>query len=249
MSETESTVLSFEDAFEVLSSAFPDEDLVLVGGQAVGYWLTHYRDRDAGLAELVGVTSCDVDFLATHEAVQRFATAVRGQIKNEGPRSPTMSVVTFHDRHGRSCIVDFLRLVHGLSPERVRETAVPIDLLDPQGISLGAELKVMHPLLCLESRVHNTHSLDRYRTPRALKQLDAAIGCARAFVQEQCDAGAIRSAHRAIASIADVACGAAGRAVHAQVGRNVLDAIPDDPRLGKAFFAERLPRIRRRAGR
>ena len=53
--------LSFEEAFEILASAFPNDALVLVGGQAVNYWLTYYRQRDAALAGLAGVASEDVD--------------------------------------------------------------------------------------------------------------------------------------------------------------------------------------------
>ncbi len=57
--------LSFDDAFEILRPAFPDDSLVLVGGQAVSYWLTYYRSRVESLAELAGVTSDDVDFFGT----------------------------------------------------------------------------------------------------------------------------------------------------------------------------------------
>lgn len=59
----------------------------------------------------------------------------------------------------------------------------------------------------------------------------------------------IRIAHNAIKIVADLASSTEGRAVYEQFQLDALDAIPNDARLGDAFFAEQLPRIRARAGR
>lgn len=243
--------LSFEDAFEILRPALPDDSLVLVGGQAVSYWLTYYRNRDASLAGLVGVTSDDVDFLGTVQSAAQFAAAIGGTVRysSVADLSPTDAIVTFMDKAGIPRDIDFLWSVHGLDEKRVRDTSIPVELTDLQGHPTGIELRVLHPVLCLWSRVENTAAFEKYQTPRALKQLQASIGCARAYVVEKCDDHDIRAAHRAISVIAEIVCGEAGHRVYERFGLDALDSIPCDPRLGQAFLEERLPRLRRAAGR
>ena len=236
------SALSFDETVEVLRPALPDDTLVLVGGQALNYWLAYYRKRDRRLKKHRGVTSTDIDFLGSPASIDKLAKAIRGRLKHEGARSVTIAVVRFTDSAGTERVIDFLRTVHGLKEARVRATAVPVD-------TIGGELRIMHPVLCLESRAHNVHDLEEYRTPRALRQLAAAIGVARAHVIERCDGGDVRGARRAISLIGKLASSNAGRAVYAAHELNVLDAIPEDTRLGEKFLREELPRIRQRAGR
>lgn len=249
MTEAESVELSIDETIEILRLALPDDSLVLVGGQAINYWLAFYRNREPGLKTLSGVTSSDVDFLGSRESVNRIAAALHGTIKIEEPRAPTLALVRFIDRNGRERIIDFLRDVYGLDEKRVRETAIPVETRDASGAPSGVELKILHPVLCLESRVHNVHGLEKYRTPRALRQLMAAVGCARAYVVECCERSDTRAAHDAIRVIADLACNDAGRSVFAAHNIDVIEAIPNDARLGAAFFRENLPNIRTRVGR
>jgi hypothetical protein len=238
----EPSALSFDEAVEILSPALPDDSLVLVGGQALNYWLAYYRKRDGRLKRHRGVTSTDVDFLGSPASIEKLARAIRGRLKHEGERSATIAVVRFTDSRGTERVIDFLRTVHGLKEARIRATAIPVD-------TVGGELKLMHPVLCLESRVHNVHDLEQYRTPRALRQLAAAIGVTRAYVVERCDRGDLRSARRAISIIGKLARSNAGRAVLIAHELDALDAIPEDARLGEKFLSEDLPRIRQRAGR
>ncbi len=249
MSASEPIDLSIDETIEILRLALPDDSLVLVGGQAINYWLGKYRARESSLGALAGVTSSDVDFLGSREAVKKIADAIHGTIKDEGPRVPTIATVRFVDGNGHERIIDFLRSVYGLDEKRVRDTAVSVETLDAYGAPTGVELKIMHPVVCLESRVYNVHGLEKYRTPRAIRQLQAAVGCARAYITECCESGHTKRAHRAIKVIEDLACGDAGRGVYSTHQVDLLGAIPPDPRLGDAFFRENLPRIRRRSGR
>lgn len=249
MTEAEPVELSIDETIEILRPALPDDSLVLVGGQAINYWLAFYRSSEPRLATLAGVTSSDVDFLGSRESVNRIAAALRGTVKIDEPRAPTLAVVRFVDRNGHERIIDFLRNVYGLEEQRVRETAIPVETRDASGDPSGIELKILHPVLCLESRVHNVHSLEGYQTPRALKQLTAAVGCARAYIVACCERGDTRAAHDAIRVVGELACSDAGRAVFAVHNIDVLEAIPNDTRLGDAFFSHNLPTIRRRAGR
>jgi hypothetical protein len=244
--------LSFDDAFEILRPALPDDSLILVGGQAVNYWLTYYRGRDERLSGLAGVTSDDVDFLGTLEAAQALAAKIHGTLRAAklDDHVPNTATVTFKDARGQERTIDFLASVHGFENDAIlRETALPVEVLDAFGKPTGIEVRVLHPVLCLWSRVHNTHTFAKYQTERALKQLHAAIGCAGGFILEQCREGEIRAAHRAIRIVGQLARGPAGRDVYSRFGADPLDAVPRDPRLGQAFLEKNLPLLFKRAGR
>jgi hypothetical protein len=244
--------LAFEDAFELLGPALPGGAIVLVGGQALIHWLTYYRDRVEALRQISFVTSDDVDFYGTQEDARRMAEALAGSdVRNFGvdSLSAATAIVRFRDQAGEERQIDFLRTVHGLDSEQVRNTAIEVELKDRAGNPTGVSLRILHPVLCLVSRFHNTHGFPKYQEARGLRQARAAIGIARGYLQDQVDAGHIRIAHNAIKIVADLASSPGGRAVYEQFQLDALDAIPNDARLGDAFFAEQLPRIRARAGR
>ena len=163
--------------------------------------------------------------------------------------SAATAIVRFRDQVGEERQIDFLRTVHGLDNEQVRTTAIEVELKDRANNPTGIHLRVLHPVLCLVSRFHNTHGFPKYQEARGLRQARAAIGIARGYLQDQLDAGHIRLAHNAIKIVAELASSPEGRAVYDRFQLDALDAIPNDDRLGAAFFAEQLPRIRARAGR
>lgn len=246
------TPFAFEDAFELLGPALPGGAIVLVGGQALIYWLTYYRDRVEALRQLSFVTSDDVDFYGTQEDAHRMAAAIAGSdVRNFGvdSLSAATAVIRFRDGAGEERQIDFLRTVHGVDTDQVRNTAIEIELRDRANHPTGIRLRILHPVLCLVSRFHNTHSFPKYQEARGLRQALASVGIACGYLQDQIDAGHIRIAHNAIKIVAELASSPEGRAVYNQFQLDALEAIPNDERLGAAFFAEQLPRIRARAGR
>ncbi len=70
--------LAFVDAFELIGAALPGDAVVLVGGQAVNYWLSYYRTREPSLKQLAAVTSDDVDLCGTQDDAIRMARAIAG---------------------------------------------------------------------------------------------------------------------------------------------------------------------------
>jgi len=124
-----------------------------------------------------------------------------------------------------------------------------VELKDLEGRPTGIELRVLHPVLCLESRVHNTHTFTRYQTPRALRQVRAAIACAKGYVTELCDRNEIRAAHKAIQNHRRTRRPPRGIRVFESFGLDVFEAIPLDDRLGVDCLTRNIPLLRRRAGR
>lgn len=247
------TPLAFEEAFELLGPALPGDEIVLVGGQAVNFWLSYYRERDPSLVNLGVVTSDDVDFFGMSDAAARMASAIAGSTLKTASfddAGPNTAVVTFPDRSGKERIIDFLHTVHGIKNDKhIRRTAVPVELKDQNGDPTDIILYILHPVLCLVSRVNNTHTFARYQTPRAQRQLRAAIACAKGFLSELCDAGQIREAHRSIRIIGTLARGPAASGVYQRFGLDVFDAIPLHPALGSDCLEKNIPLLRRKAGR
>jgi hypothetical protein len=72
----------------------------------------------------------------------------------------------------------------------VRDTAIAVDILDDAGEATGVRFHVMHPVLSLESRVHNVAGLaDAYDTTRGRTQLRASVVCAYEFMKDVLDGG------------------------------------------------------------
>lgn len=137
--------LAFEDAFELLGPALPGGAIVLVGGQALIHWLTYYRDRVEALRQLSFVTSDDVDFYGTQEDARRMAEAIAGSdVRNFGvdSLSAATAIVRFRDQAGEERQVDFLRTIHGLDTEQVRNTAIEVELKNRAGNPTGVSLRI-----------------------------------------------------------------------------------------------------------
>lgn len=245
--------LAFEDAFEVLGPALPDGEFVLVGGQALNLWLLQYRGIEPSLSGIGAVTSDDVDFQGSYDDARHLFDALKGTANSIEPgdlKGGTFvtAIVHFTDPTGEPRQVDILRGIHGpLTPDDVRKAAVLVQLRARDGALTGVKVRVLHPLHCLVSRVHNTHGFEKYQSERGLRQARAAIGCARAYLQELCDAGAKRQALSGIKIVASLACSDVGKAVRDRHGLDVLDAIPAHELLGPQFLNEYMPRLRESA--
>jgi len=150
-----------------------DRSLVLVGGQAVALWASQLSDRFA--VALEQVASKDIDFLATAADAQRAAKLLDAEVTLadgwKDHMNPLAGVALFRDGNRHPRRLDFLRRVHGLDADDIRDTAIEIDVgVDDHVIALW----VMHPHRCLESRVRNTE-LPNKQTALATRQLEASI--------------------------------------------------------------------------
>jgi hypothetical protein len=158
------TPFAFEDAFELLGPALPGGAIVLVGGQALIYWLTYYRDRVKALRQLSFVTSDDVDVYGTQDDARRMADAIAGSdLRHFGvdSLSAATAIVRFRDQAGEERQIDFLRTIHGLDTGQVRTTAIEVELQDRANNPTGVKLRILHPVLCLVSRFHEARHLSR----------------------------------------------------------------------------------------
>ena len=122
-----------------------------------------------------------MDFHGSAEAARVLARRISGataKIPRFDDATPNSGVVTFKDSAGRERLVDFLKVVGGISDdEQLHRTAIPVTVAE------GVEVRVMNPLFCLESRAYNViHIPESYDTPHCMQQLRVSVICAREFV-------------------------------------------------------------------
>ncbi len=235
------------------------EQVTLVGGQAVNVWVEHYRAQGR-VPELDGdglFTSKDVDFCATRDAVRAFAARVpnaRVRFPSFDDATPNVGLVLFVDRDGRERVIDFLDVPFGMDAKTVAGGSVPLDVLDAHGRPTGHRFRVMHPVDCMESRVHNVVGLAReYDTPHGRRQLRASVVCAREALRDVLDTPAsdrfdpMRAALDLNERIFDLCLrDRRGRVVHQRTGVDPFDAVLVDRRLGDRFVDLRFPQVRER---
>ena len=167
----------------VLRSA--QADVVLVGGQALAFWMDRYGIEHALHRPAV---SRDIDFLtpdATNTApLHRFARAIGGQAKIQPMRAITALIGSAVAPAEGELVynVDLLHSVFGLDRDDVMANAMEVRTRD------GVRFRVMHPLDVLQSRNVNLHNLRDKQNVLGEQQFRLAIEVARTWFEEQIDA-------------------------------------------------------------
>lgn len=160
-------------------------DVVLVGGQALAYWMAWY-----GIGHPDWNTpaiSRDVDFFTPDASnvapLSALAQAIGGRAHFQRKEALTALVgsATAPAEADRFYNVDLIHSVVGLKREQVDANAINVDLPG------GRALRVMHPLDVLRSRSANLHSLSEKRDEAGRQQLRLAIAMARAYLEDRID--------------------------------------------------------------
>lgn len=199
---------TFEDFLFVGSKVSTDRDrLILVGGQAIETWgvvfdvlaptgnrhpLTEDTDwlggkRDAQwLCKLLGEDATELKLASAHD------------------HTPSVALAWLKRPDGRVLLMDFLHSIIGPSNEAIRRLAVPVKVGD-------FVLNVMHPLLCLESRLANLKSLPSKRDGNGRMQAEWAIDIVQAYINKILSDGDVKQARKACHKVAEQAEFQAGK--------------------------------------
>jgi len=201
------------------------DDVILVGGQALKFWMDHYDVRQP--LHMIAVTR-DVDFFSPSasdvDVVMRFAEAIEGQYaisKNHLSALVGMAYVQL-DEH-RVANVDVLHRVIGIERAKLQQRAVDVE--DVQ----GRHMRVMHPLDVLISRNINLHLLAEKQTEAGHQQLNLAIEVARCFLESRADvipSEAARELLDTFRPVMELARGGAAKKNATRFGIHVADAYP-----------------------
>lgn len=221
-----------------------DGQFVLVGGQALNYWAGVYANRVPELQAHGPYVSDDLDFVGTREEVVAVARVVDGEVRMAtlDDATPNLAVVRYVDEVGEPRIIDFLATPLGPSVEEIHRTALSVrpESSPTEG---AAQLKVMHPVLCMESRVTNVLRLPKYQGARGVRQARAAVLCAREFLRDLLAAGEVRAVLNLNERIFRFATTRDRRTTEARFGVRPFDAVLSDLRLPAAFLARRYPQM------
>jgi hypothetical protein len=242
--------LAYIDVEPILARLGGDlvDEIVLVGGQALNFWADRYAGLDASLGRAAPFTSKDIDFVGDRAAVTLCAERLGGELRlpTIDDVTPSTGIVRFVDGGGVEREIDFIDQPYGLRVEDVRRTALPVDFVDDARRATGIRFKILHPVLSMESRIHNVMGLPGYDSPHALNQARAAVTCARHFLRELLDvlgADAVRPVLKLNERIFRFATrDRHGRAAFER-GLEPFDAVLVDERLPAAFRERRHPQM------
>lgn len=157
------------------------EGLILVGGQAIETWGIFFNvlaptGDQAPLTEDIDWLGGKRDALWLCERLGKNATEV--YFPSAHDNSPSSALAYLERPGGRILMMDFLRGIVGPTNEEVQRLAVPVQFDQ-------TTLQVLHPLLCLESRMANLAVLPSKRQGNGPLQAIWAIDIARAYLEHR----------------------------------------------------------------
>ena len=153
------------------------EHAVLIGGQAVAFWIRYFRIR----ARLPALT-VDIDYLGTKTEAKRASARLKlphtlriAAFDDHTPNSALLSVTLAG--YPEPVLIDYLSSMIGVESKAVEKSAVVAEFE-------GEPLRVLHPLQLLQAKIWNLYRLERKRTPEGIEQARLAIEIAAAFVEQ-----------------------------------------------------------------
>lgn len=217
------------EAIEQLLRAMPPAT-ILVGGQALAFWMSRY-----GLVRTDGAdyaVTRDADLIGSLADAKRLAQSLRGHLVVPRKNVRTSIVAQVRLPVSGSALEYNIDVLHQLydvgglrkSSEFTRRAVARAAII---GIPGDGEIRILHPMDVLASRVNNAAGLLKDKGEHVLTQVRWAIEVARhALVRvAQHSAGEERPGNLA-QEICRLAGGSAGRKLFTEHGIDVFNAVP-----------------------
>jgi hypothetical protein len=218
---------------QLILKAAPDlKDGYLIGGQALSMWAEYFIQHGcAVLANHGPFVSKDVDYFSDRHTAERFAAKLGGTLLTPEPSSqtPNTAVVTLMMGQ-KTVVIDFLGFIKGLREndlKRFPPLEIEVPEIDGEGEQQGSVIVVpiLHPVLCLQSRVGNVMGLRR-TDARSIDQLRASITIVREYISWSLANGDRREAKRCVRAVFEYTrSDILGSKVYSQHGINLMEAI------------------------
>lgn len=223
------------------------EKTVLVGGQAVAFWVKQF-----GLRPRLPALTVDIDFLATRAEAKRVAARLSARrvrhvlktatLDDNAPNSAVLLVMLEH--LPQPVLIDYMAGIIGVESKAVGKSAVEVEFD-------GQPLRIIHPLHLLQSKIGNLYHLRSKRTEAGIEQARLAIEIAASFLEQA--RLAKRERLKAIESIGKYAATAPARYAAENFGLDCLNAVPASllrkGALAEDFLKKRWPQILANAGK
>lgn len=215
---------------KAILQALAEADTVLIGGQAINVWSCIYERSDCEpWRSSRPYTSVDADVLADRAEMVKLARLLERkgfEITVQFPR--TESEVAVNTRlitvrtAAQELDINLVQTPIGVSSQDIRTNAVALEWE-------GVTLRLVHPLICVESKAHNLIQLeqDAPGVPRQdKKHLVLAIANLREHLHRRSAAEYAMQSLTIAKRLVDFAYHQTGRDVLVQAQIDVLDGIP-----------------------
>jgi hypothetical protein len=227
-----------EDAAKLIAQT-NSENTVLIGGQAIALWCRQYE-----IEPRLPVLTKDVDYLGTRAEARRISSRLK--------IPHTLKIATFDDAIPNSALlrvelegrpepvfVDYLASIVGVDSKDLERSAVVVEYQ-------GETLRVIHPLLLLQSKIWNLYLLENKRTSEGIEQARLAIQVVAAFIEHS--GMNQRDLLDVIEALGKFAATTPARFAAKEFGLHCLDAVPKsafkEGVLPREFHNKRWPQLR-----
>lgn len=218
---------------------------VLVGGQAIAVWARYF-----GIQSHLAALTRDVDYLGSAMDAKRASANItlahKLSVASLDDGTPNTAVIAIQlAGHEDPVLIDYLADIAGPTAAEIQRTAILIQ-------TDGATLKIIHPLLLLQSKMTNLQRFESKRTPEGIEQARLAIRIAAKYIDTLvAGKSAQREILRAVQSVGKFAATAPAQYAGEKFSLNCLEAIPpsalEKDVLPAKFYQESWPRFQRAA--
>lgn len=232
------------DIANQLISQIASENIVLVGGQAVIFWAHYY-----GVAEQCASLTSDIDYFGQRADVEDASLRLinfKHEVKLSSweDSSPNSGVIFVEvPEFQKKVRIDFLWAIQGLSGTDLRERAVTATI---PGVT--QPVQVLHPFMCLESKIANLGSFPLKRSPEGIEQTRLAIQVVRSLIEEMLSENRERDALKLVSRIANLSSSDASNYAYAACHADALQCIPVEKFKSNEFKNIRWPQIQAHTG-
>jgi hypothetical protein len=211
---------------------------LLVGGQALALWASVYEVTPPKV--LAASISSDAHFIGDALLARRLGDALKGwdfwqpTLDDATPQTAKLSRTV----EGGVKQIDFLGTIAGLETSAVQRRAVTITLAS------RVELRVLHPLDVLESRLQNLLLIPEKRNAAGIAQAQLAVRVANAFLARRIEEDAsFREVLDAIERVGQIATNKRLISVTLDYEIDILSAVPIEKVDHADFRKKRWPQI------
>lgn len=191
--------LTPDEVIEILRS-MKDQEAILIGGQSLNLLAQYYLARRASLAQYQPYVSKDVDFLAHDDAAAHaLADHWSGYVMKPAPWDATPTVAIAHfSLNEEEVEVDFLNHVLSVARDEQVLWRRAITITFPLDENEELDIRLLHPIDCLASRILNLEEPLERDDEQSLRQARAAMEVAISFIDEKLDEGDWREVVRSL---------------------------------------------------
>lgn len=209
-------------------------DSILVGGQALAFWIDHYQIK---VPDELSVT-IDVDILGDLSSLFNISEELKIKAVRQSPKvmSALVGLININQNENEKSTVDVIHKISGMDKESVKRKALKAEFN-------GIGILVMHPVDVLESRFRNVAMFkDRRSNPKYITQCELSCLVVNAYIKNCLKNGMERLALKAIEAIVLISKTEPGKCA-TRIGIELIKSLPLKEIKNENFKKHRLDQV------